>query len=386
MPLERCDVLVVGGGPAGSSCARELVHHGFDVMVADGAAFPRDKVCAGWITPQVLLELEIDAAEYRRGRTFQPITGFLVGVIGRRRTVEACYTSPVSYAIRRCEFDHYLLARSGARLRLGTRIRSIVRDGEGWLVDGAIRASVLVGAGGHFCPIARLLNGGGPRAPLVAAQEIELARDAQSGGAFRVAPERPELYFSPDLQGYGWCVGKGAYLNVGFGQIVAQGGPPLPRAAAGFVDFLQSRGTVTGPIRWSWKGHAYHLAAPIRRKAVDEGVVLVGDAAGLAHAQSGEGIRPAVESGLLAARALAEANGVYSRQRLAPYDRALRERFSPSAAGIVLARLVPSAIASALGRELIGLPWFARRLVIDRWFLHAHQPSLPPSRRRARNQ
>ena len=52
--MENCDVLIVGGGPAGSSCARQLHRHGMDVMVMDKASFPRDKVCAGWITPAVL--------------------------------------------------------------------------------------------------------------------------------------------------------------------------------------------------------------------------------------------------------------------------------------------------------------------------------------------
>jgi len=55
--METCDVLIVGGGPAGSSCARQLRLQGRDVMVMvmvmvmDKALFPRDKVCAGWITP-----------------------------------------------------------------------------------------------------------------------------------------------------------------------------------------------------------------------------------------------------------------------------------------------------------------------------------------------
>jgi flavin-dependent dehydrogenase len=47
----RCDVLIVGGGPAGSVCARQLGDAGFDVVVLDKKTFPRDKFCAGWITP-----------------------------------------------------------------------------------------------------------------------------------------------------------------------------------------------------------------------------------------------------------------------------------------------------------------------------------------------
>ena len=123
--MDTCDVLIVGGGPAGSACAWALGRAGLDVVVVDRATFPRDKVCAGWITPQVVDELELDTNEYRKGRTFQAFTGFRVGLVDGDRTVEARYGAPVSYGIRRCEFDAYLLRRSGARLRLREPARYI---------------------------------------------------------------------------------------------------------------------------------------------------------------------------------------------------------------------------------------------------------------------
>src|SRR4051812_22907689 len=103
--MRTCDVLIVGGGPAGSTCAWKLNQAGLDVLVLDRATFPRDKVCGGWITPQVITGLELDPDEYRRGRTFQPITGFHTGTIGGRRDVETSYGRAVSFGIRRCEFD-----------------------------------------------------------------------------------------------------------------------------------------------------------------------------------------------------------------------------------------------------------------------------------------
>jgi len=39
----RCDVLIVGGGPAGSVCARQLGDAGFEVVVLDKKTFRRDK-------------------------------------------------------------------------------------------------------------------------------------------------------------------------------------------------------------------------------------------------------------------------------------------------------------------------------------------------------
>src|SRR5262247_3177988 len=110
--MERCDVLIVGGGPGGSTCARLLRRGGFDVLIVDQASFPRDKVCAGWITPQILDELALDVDDYaRNGRTLQAVVGFDVGVIGSTRVTSVRYARPVSYAVRRCEFDEYLLRR-----------------------------------------------------------------------------------------------------------------------------------------------------------------------------------------------------------------------------------------------------------------------------------
>ena len=48
---ERCDVLVVGAGPAGSASARLLAHAGRHVVLVDSQAFPRDKVCGDGLVP-----------------------------------------------------------------------------------------------------------------------------------------------------------------------------------------------------------------------------------------------------------------------------------------------------------------------------------------------
>ena len=146
MAAETCDVLVVGGGPAGSTCARQLRRAGLDVLVMDKQAFPRDKVCAGWITPAVVASLELDLEDYAKGRVLQPIRGFRIGTIGGADAAIR-YDEPASYAIRRCEFDHYLLQRSTARLASGEPARSMVRDGAAWVVNGRIRTPLVVGAG-----------------------------------------------------------------------------------------------------------------------------------------------------------------------------------------------------------------------------------------------
>jgi menaquinone-9 beta-reductase len=371
--MEACHVLIAGGGPAGSACAWKLQHAGLDVVVVDGATFPRDKVCAGWITPQVIDDLRIDTDEYRLGRTFQPITGFRTGIIGRSRDLETTYTRPVSFGIRRCEFDHYLLQRSGARLCLGTRISSVRRDGEQWVVNERFRTAVLVGAGGHFCPVARTLNATSDGAPLVVAQEAEFEIPPEDADAFTTAPETPELYFSRDLRGYGWCFRKEGYLNVGFGRLESG---QLPRASAEFVDFLKAAGKIPVDARWRWRGHAYLLSTPPRRRIIDAGVILVGDAAGLAYPQSGEGIRPAIESGLIAAATIASANGRYTRAQFAPYEARLRARFSDQPLARLIACAIPPSLTASIATWLFDSPAFVRHVLLDRWFLHADEPAL----------
>lgn len=373
--MDTCDVLIVGGGPAGSACARNLHQAGLDVVVVDKARFPRDKVCAGWITPQVVDELRLDPDEYRNGRTFQPITGFRVGVIGVEETVTTVYDRVISFGIRRCEFDDYLLRRASARMLPETSISSIRRDRSWWIVNETIKTAMLVGAGGHFCPVARMLNGTTDAAPRFAAQEVEFAVDPDDD-FFATVAGAPELYFCQDLKGYGWFLRKGNYVNVGLGRLDAHA---LPKAREAFVDFLKARHRIPHDASWRWRGHAYLPSGSSRRSLVGDGVLLVGDSAGLAYPHSGEGIRPAIESGLMAASAIVDARGQYTRTRLARYERDLRKRLrNRSIASAAIARIVPARVSRVLASRLLATPWFVRHILLERWFLHAHEPALAP--------
>ena len=82
--LERFDVAIVGGGPAGSTCAWRLTQSGARVVIVDQKAFPRDKTCAGSVTPPVWDALQVNLDDYQPGRVLQPITGFRTGMIGGR--------------------------------------------------------------------------------------------------------------------------------------------------------------------------------------------------------------------------------------------------------------------------------------------------------------
>lgn len=362
-----CEVLVVGGGPGGSTCAWALARAGVDVVVLDKRTFPRDKVCAGWITPAVVESLQLDVEAYGRGRVLQPITGFRTGLLGGREVVTD-YPQPVSYGIRRFEFDDYLLRRSGARVELGEALRTIERHSDGWLVNGCIRARMLVGAGGHFCPVARHLGADlGSSESIIAAQEVEFAMTPEQSRHCGALGERPELYFCADLKGYGWCFRKGGYLNIGLGR---EDNHRLSDHLAAFREFLRQRGTVGFDLPARFNGHAYLLYGHAPREVVGDAALLIGDAAGLAYTQSGEGIRPAVESALMAAETIVTARGAYGAERLAPYRERLTARLGPRASRSI-SRHLPAGLKSAMARALMASRWFTRRVVLDGWFLHA---------------
>lgn len=371
----NCDVLIVGGGPAGSSLAWGLRDSGLHVVVMDKQVFPRNKTCAGWITPTVIETLQLDIDRYGCEHTVQPVRGFRIGQIGGNVIAIDYGLEPVSYGIRRCEFDHHLLQRSNAELRTGEPFNRIQRKGNTWIVNDNIRARLVVGAGGHFCPVARYLGAKTGRVETaVAAKEIEFRLNAAQMEACSVNPEFPELYFCPDLKGYGWILRKGDYLNIGLGR---EDQHRLPDHVTAFCRFLQDARKIRFDIPKGFNGHAYLLYQHSNRPKLADGILLIGDAAGLAYSQSGEGIRPAIESGLLASEIIRNANGDYCVENLAKYEDAITRRFGKQKQENHYLPGLPDKFRQFLAQKLLKSRWFLRNIVINRWFLHSDLPPLP---------
>jgi flavin-dependent dehydrogenase len=225
--------------------------------------------------------------------------------------------------------------------------------------------------------VARLLNDRAKEHPrVVCAQEVEFELDPAQRAACAVDSAVPEIYFCRDLAGYGWMFRKGDYLNVGLGREDPHG---LSAHVADFREFVVSRGRLPADTPQRFRGHAYHLYPRGRRKLIDDGVLLVGDSAGLAYAESGEGIRPAVESALIAADVILANGGDYRKDRLSSYERRVVDRFGarpkPDAATVGL----PAGLKRFLATRLLGMPWFVQHVVARRWFLRRHLPNLSAS-------
>jgi menaquinone-9 beta-reductase len=295
---EQYDVIIVGGGPAGSTCARALTAGGARVAVVDRAEFPRVKLCAGWLSPAIWDVLQLAPTSYPRG-IWEWHTCH-VHYKGKDHAVP-CH----GWFIRRYELDDFLLRTSGAELHLGVAVKQIQRDPDGLWSVGDLRARYLVGAGGTHCPVARVLAPTRPRRA-VGVQELELQLDDVSVARTRLGKDgEPELVLFDNIGGYGWNVPKSDWINVGCGTLDATA------ARAGWRmthDHLNATGHLPGaaaPHLAHMKGHSYFLFDPVHLDAAyRDHAFLVGDSLGLAHPITAEGILPAAVSGRRCAEAI----------------------------------------------------------------------------------
>ncbi len=297
--MDSSDVVIVGGGPAGSSCAWRLRAHGIPCIVLEAQNFPRTKLCAGWITPAVMRRLGFDLSSYPHG--IIRLDRIRVEYFGRKRS--RVWNLPTrQYSIRRYEFDHWLLERSGAVVRTH-KVRQIQRDGDDFVIDGAFRCRCLVGAGGTLCPVySTYFKVRNPR-----------SQDRQVGTLEEEFPlagrdDSCRMWFVENgLPGYSWYVPKGnGWVNVGIGALserLKNSGMSLRNHWDHFAHKLVALGLVDGH-EFRPGGCTYYMRSPSQN--VQRGnCYIVGDAAGLATRDLAEGIGPAVESGILAADAIA---------------------------------------------------------------------------------
>jgi menaquinone-9 beta-reductase len=295
--MRHVETIVVGGGPAGSSCARHLVAAGRDALVLDRARFPRLKLCAGWITAKVMRDLEFTPASYPH-----PILELDVRThfFGLPFALNWFPTPGPDYSIRRVEFDAWLLRRSGAEV-VEHEVKSIRRDGARYVIDGAFSCDHLVGAGGTMCPVRRELF---PDERAKSRQIVTLEKEF----AYPARGDTCHLYFfRRGLVGYAWIVPKGdGHVNIGLGGKARYFRNSGTKIHDHFRDFLadlvrEGRLDAAAAADFQETGHPYFLytrAGEVKR----DRCYLIGDSAGLASVDLGEGIGPAVESGLMAAQ------------------------------------------------------------------------------------
>lgn len=330
MSVEHFDIAVVGGGPAGASCAWRLKQHGLDVAILDLAEFPREKLCAGWVTPDVFENLDMSPDEYPHGIVrFDRIHGHYKWVCVPVRTTQ--------YSVRRFEFDAFLVERAGVPIRKH-RVRKIERTANGFDIDGQFSARIVVGAGGTRCPIYRTFFNTCMERPAYS-QIVALEKEFR----YDWTDPRCHLFFFDDgLKGYSWYVPKaGGFLNCGVGGMAEDIQTRSQHIKEHWQVLLQRLKKIGVPEDALADPHGYSYYLRERNDVTElPGLYLIGDALGLATRDLGEGIGPAVQSGVQTADRIRAGerlylNDIYSYSPIKPtlarmLDRRWKRQFAPS--------------------------------------------------------
>ena len=376
MAEQEYDVLIIGGGPGGSTAATHLARAGKKVLVLDHAKFPRVKVCAGWVTPGALRLLEIQPQDYPH--TLQPFEGGSVIVDGQYHLTDFGQTA--SYGIIRKEFDHYLFERAkaaGAEMRDGVRVKSVDRDANGVLVetvDGeTLRAKILIGAGGSGCPVSRKWGERQKNEDIILACEVEVKIGAERLKKLTPYYGSTELFAEPDFYGYGWYVTKGDFVNIGVGRF-KKATDNFNDDKKRFWEMIRGLGRIDGieDELPDMSGHSYKLYDEVPRRLSGERFMLIGDAGGFASRWAGEGIKPAIQTAIFAAQTAVNAleKGEFGESAMQPYSQLCRKEYGQQKDDIVskALRFMPQSVKSGLATQICKRRGLRKKFIFEKAF------------------
>ena len=378
------DAVIVGAGPAGAATAILLAEQGLSVVLLDRARFPRAKICGEYLSPEgsrildrlrVLGTVEARGARPLRGmRILAPDGTVLVG------DYPAGGYRPHALAVRRHALDLALVERAraaGVSVREGVRVVDLLREGRrvagvvaepagpGARATGAERlpARLVVAADGRASVVVQRL---GLRRPHRWLRRLALVADVEGAGG---DPERGEIVLAPPAYSILNPVAAGVG-NLSLVIPVEEGRrrkadlagyfDGVTRALPGFRDRLRDARRV-GPVR-ALGPLAYRVVPPR-----DDGVVLVGDAAGFLDPFTGEGIYAALRSAELAAEIGGRAirSGDVSAVALGPAHARLGAEFAAKTrVTLILQRVIARrALSVAAARLLATRPAHLARLM-----------------------
>ncbi len=275
----RYDVIIVGAGPSGLACAKTLAERGASVLVIERNFTLGTKVCAGGITWNGMFSTFSDLVEksFCTQQIFTP-----------RQQITIEKKNPIVATVNRNTLGRFMAEQAsaaGARIRMGTRVTSIDRN-QLCLLDRnngkkeTLPYKTLVGADGSSSVVRRYLG-----IPV---------KNFGVGLHYLVRGEYPAMEWHLDSRlfgcGYAWIFPHRKLASIG---AYADSRSVAPQTLKTSLQIwakkrdinLDKAPLAAEKINYDFKGHTFG------------NTFLIGDAAGLASALSGEGIYPAIVSG-----------------------------------------------------------------------------------------
>ena len=283
------DVLIIGGGPAGSSLGYSLQKAGLICCIVDKAAFPRKKLCGGLLTQKTadLIEDIFGDVSFPCEYTTKNIRLFL-----GNENLSRVQTDSNFYLVNRVDFDFYFIRQYlgvGGILFDNTTVKKVNLETNSAMLSSReeIHYKVLVGADGANSQVRKYIDSKyRPNAMC-----LEFDSPANEIG------DEIQVYFSTLRSGYGWCFPKKGYYTVGIGGEIKVN----QDIKKSFKLFYRSINKTAGSenITGALIPFGRYVKVPCKGN-----ILLVGDAAGLVDPITGEGIYFAFLSAMYASEAI----------------------------------------------------------------------------------
>jgi geranylgeranyl reductase family protein len=312
---EHVDVVVVGAGPAGTAAAITAVERGLTTVCVDKAQFPRDKTCGDGLTAnalRLLEELGVSASDLDAAEPVFVRETVLVSPSGRRAHLPLPTDGAHAAVVSRRALDAALVTvarRRGVDIRENRTVEGL-KPGDASVEltfdDGSVLdAAHVIAADGHWSTVRRALEPDAPRD----LGEWHAVRQYFDG----VGDERLWVIFERDLlPGYAWVFPlPDGRANVGYGVLRSDGrsGRALKDLWPDLLARPIMRDILGAKARPTESVHAWPIPTRYEPARLVNGmngrVLFAGDAAGVVDPMTGEGIAQAIETGMLAARAIA---------------------------------------------------------------------------------
>ena len=295
--LMMYDVIIVGAGPAGSTCARTCAQQGLKTLMLERDTFPRSKPCAGAVSMQALSYLDFSLPD---AIIEEECNG--VRVHQGDHVVSAKRDTPFAVIVTRKYFDALLAEKaveSEADFHTNEQVIG-VRDSKDFVEvatkNANYRSSFLVGADGIHSQVAQSLRPPLDKGSMALALVSQISADEQN---IRNRLDKTlDLYFGTAPVGYGWLFPHRGYLSTGIAGLATRFSSP--REA--LMELAKTLNVKLSDVH----GHFIPFGG-IRRIIAGGRILLAGDAAGFADPFHGEGISHAIHSGKLAAYAITDA-------------------------------------------------------------------------------
>ena len=257
---------MVGGGPGGSTTAWRLAPAGVRPLLLDAAVFPRVKICAGWVTPVALADVEIEPETYPH--TIQPFTACRLAFAGTRHETRWRAPGQLRHPAPRVRPPPARARGRGRSRRPLRRARGRGHRERDWRA-GDDRARRATRPPSSSAPAATTAPWRGRSARSPSARRSSSPRRARRGCPRRRSPalarfmDAPELYVEPDLRGYGWYFPKGDWVNIGIGCTGGGRRQPAPAARRAASQALRASGRLPdGAADRAVQGPRVRRAAP----------------------------------------------------------------------------------------------------------------------------